>query len=206
MGSSIRVLVVDDQAMVAESLAALVKTFGSEIKTYFAVTAQEALRIISTSSIAVAFIDARMPGTSGIELIKALREDYYPLKIVGITSYAQPETVAEILQSGVDGLLLKSSATSEALKLCLTTVLAGNRFISAEAQALLQHAPATLNFTPRQLQLIKLMCDGLSSKEIGEKLNLKPASIEDYRKTLLRKSNCNNTGELIAFALKNGIL
>ncbi|MBX2915192.1 MAG: response regulator transcription factor [Cyclobacteriaceae bacterium] len=207
MGSSIRVLVVDDCAMVAEGLSALVKTLGPDIKTYHALTAQDALRIVGSTSITVAFIDARMPGTSGIELIKTLRKDYYSLKIVGITSYAQPQTVAEILQSGVDGVLLKSSATSEALRSCLTSILAGQRFISAEVQSLLEEAPlASIHFTPRQQQIIKLMSEGLSSKEIAARLILSPGSIEDYRKTLLRKTKCNSAGELVAFISKNGLL
>lgn len=137
MGSFIRVIVVDDHVLIAQGLAALMKSLNPSVAARVASSGHEALQFVASSSFSIAFVDARMPGLSGIDLIKTLRKEHPALKLVGMTSYAQRETITELLQTGVDGLLLKGNANADELKVCLESVLAGSTFISTEAQKLL---------------------------------------------------------------------
>lgn len=200
---------VDDHVLIAQGLAALMKSLEPSLAPRVAGNAQEALHLVASTSFSIAFVDARMPGLSGIELIKTLRTQYSSLKLVGMTSYAQHETITELLQAGVDGLLLKGNANADELKACLNTVLSGSMFMSAEAQHIITQngfSPGTTPFTKREQEVLKLLVAGLSSKEIANQLNLKTATIEDYRKAMLQKTSCKNIAELSAFVYKNGLV
>jgi DNA-binding NarL/FixJ family response regulator len=209
VGSVLRVLVVDDAQLMADSLAALIKVTRPDLETHVAYTTQDAIFKLATYPISLAFIDARMPGTSGIELIQTLRQKKSALKIVGITSFAQPATLTELVQAGIDGLLLKNQANAEELKLCLNTVLAGAFYISAAAQQIVSQPGISkhpIQLSKRELEVLQLICKGKTSKEIAEELNLKPGTIEDYRKSMLKRTGCSNTDQLATVAQRNGLL
>lgn len=209
MSSGLRILVVDDHRFIADSVSALVQLVMPQSKVYTAYDAPTALQIIREEAISIALIDARMPDMSGIELIKSLRTQYPALKLIGMTSFAQQETVLEIIQAGVQGVFLKNQTSAIELKACLDAVLDGGRFVSEEAQkliALTNKPPRLLQFSKRELEIIRLTSAGKSSKEVAALLNLKPATIDDYRKTMLRKTGCSNTDELATIAMRNGLL
>jgi len=205
------VLVVDDHKMVCEAIAALVEKSGLAGKVFSSVTTQYALEIIKNNHIHIAIIDARMPGVSGIELASILVKKYPLIKVIGMTSYDEDDTVVEMLQVGVHGILLKRNTGSEEIRYCLQEVIAGKNYFTPEVQTKLSQNEYDLRkvgprFTRRETEIIKLITRGLSTKQIAATLQLKDSTIEEYRKMMLSKTGTKNTAELITFTLRNGLL
>ncbi len=204
------ILVVDDHVMTCDGIAALV-----EKQTSCAVTAAysstAALDILNKKRIHIAFIDARMPGMSGIDLIQLLRKENTTTKLVAMTSFDEDDTLLELLRTGVNGILLKRSASGIEIKQCLDAIVNGNNFYSTDIQTRLQRGEfnlvkETIRFTRRDVELITLLAKGYATKQVAEALSLKENTIEDYRKELLKKTNSKNSTELVSYALRNGLI
>jgi DNA-binding NarL/FixJ family response regulator len=206
------VLVVDDHRMVCDALVALVEKTGLFKKALQAYSGEEALNILKQERIAIALIDIRMPGLSGSDLVKIIEQEHPKVKVVGMTSFDDEDTIQEMLQLNLAGILLKRSTTSREIKACLEMVSAGKSYFTDELKQFVQvkqlhpaRAPRT-TFTDREMQVLNLLSEGQSNKLIAEHLNLKASTIEDYRKGMLKKTNTKSTAGLVAFAMRNGLL
>jgi DNA-binding NarL/FixJ family response regulator len=211
VGIQQRILVVDDHISTCEGLAALILQHEPTAKLFIAHHAQAALEIIHQHRIDAALIDARMPSMSGLELMLLLKQDYPSLKLIGMTSFDEDETIAALLRTGATGILLKRSMSGKEIIYCLQEVLAGRTYYTPEVQTRLAHHGYTfiksaIRLSKRYQEMLRLLCEGLSTKQVADRLQLSESTIEAYRKEMLRKSNCKNTAELIAFALRNGLL
>lgn len=211
MGTQKRFLVVDDHEMVCTAIAALVEKSMSVPRVFTALNAQEALAIIKNNHIHATLIDARMPGISGLALAATILKEHPTTKVIGMTSFDEDETVIEMLRTGMHGILLKRNTAGPEISQCLTEVLAGRNYYTPEVQARLAKngydlLKPRLRFNKRESEILHLICEGQSTKQIAERLHLKDTTIEDYRKEMLRKVNAQNTAELVAFALRNGLL
>lgn len=212
MNKSTTVLVVDDHRMVCDALVALVEKTGVCKKALPAYSGEEALRILEQHRIAIALVDIRLPGLSGSDLIKTIKQEYPNVKVIGMTSYDDEETVQEMLLLNLTGILLKRSTTSSEIIACLQAAHEGKNYFSEAIQERIQKVqlasarlPRTY-FTKREMEVLKLLSEGQSSKLIAKHLKLKPSTIEDYRKGMLKKTNTKSTAGLVAFALRNGLL
>lgn len=210
-GTQNRFLVVDDHKMVCTAIAALVEKSMSVARVFTALNAQEALALIKNNHIHAALIDARMPGISGLALAVTILKEHPTTKVIGMTSFDEDETVIEMLRTGMHGILLKRNTAGPEISQCLTEVLAGRNYYTPEVQARLAKngydlLKPRLRFNKRESEILHLICEGQSTKQIAERLHLKDTTIEDYRKEMLRKVNAQNTAELVAFALRNGLL
>jgi len=205
------VLVADDHALIAEGLGKLIESIIQDCQSYAAINAESAIGSARRRPFAVAFIDVRLPGTDGIELIQIMRKESPVTKLVSMTSFAQNDTILAMLQATPDGVLLKGRANAEDLKICIDTVLAGKKYRCPAMQQMLNEfgydpTKTMFKFSTRELELLKLLCKGLSSKEIAGMLNLSQLTVDAYRKQMLQKAKCKNVAELTAFALSNGLI
>lgn len=198
--------------MVCDALLALVEKKGQSKRALPAYSGKEALNILNQERITIALVDIRMPGLSGSELVKLIQKEHPKVKVVGMTSFDDEETIQEMLQLNLAGILLKRSATSTQINTCLKTVSEGKAYMAEEVRQFIErkllkpaHALRT-HFTQREMQVLKLLSEGQSSKLIAKNLNLKPSTIEDYRKVMLRKTSTESTAGLVAFAMRNGLL
>lgn len=210
--TSTLVLVVDDHRMVCDALVALVEKTGLCKKSLPAYSGEEALHILKQERIAIALLDIRMPGLSGSALVKIIEQEYPKVKVVGMTSFDDEDTIQEMLQLNLAGILLKRSTTSNEINTCLKMIGDGKSYIADEVKQYVEgkqlypaRAPRT-NFTDREMQVLNLLSEGQSSKLIAEHLNLKASTIEDYRKGMLKKTDTKSTAGLVAFAMRNGLL
>lgn len=209
-GAQLRVLVVDDHALTCEGLAALLEK-QVQAKSYTAYNADAALTFLNQNRVHVALVDARMPGMSGIELMYRIQQEHPQVKVIGMTSFDEDETILELLRTGIPGILLKRNTSGEEIKTCVHSVMAGKTYYTKEIWNRLNQGgynliKETIRFTRREFELLMLLSEGNSTKEAAEILNLKESTVEDYRKVMLKKTHCKNTAELIAFSLRNGLL
>ncbi len=211
IGLNLNILVVDDHKMVCEAMAALIEKSGITNIVRTAINAHQALEIIKTKCVHVALIDARMPGISGIALSAIILKEHTHVKIIGMTSFDEDDTVVEMLQIGVHGILLKRNTSGAEINRCLQEVYAGRKFFSCEILAKLSQneynlRKAHFRFTRRESEILKLIAEGQSTKQVAAILQLKDSTVEDYRKEMLCKTGAKNTAELIAITLRNGLL
>lgn len=204
------VLVVDDHSMVGELMAAALQDWNQIKSVSCSTSAEDALHWVRQHPPDIAFIDARMPGMSGFELIKNLKSKYTRTRLVGMTSFEEDETLAEMLQAGVHGLLLKRSTSRQEIRLCLEQVMAGRSYFSAQVTQRITASPKLLQAPPhlsiRELQILQLICQGYSTKQIADHVQLKEMTVDDYRKKMLSKTHTKNAAELVDFAHRNGLV
>lgn len=203
-------MVVDDHVMTCDGIAALVEK-QCTAKTYTAYSAERALEILKQTRIQVAMIDARMPGISGVELMHRLKKEFPSLKLIGMTSFDEDETILDLLRTGIPGIILKRNTTGAEIKTCLEAVMAGKSYYTEEIwnrfnQGGYDLLKEKIRFSKREFDLLLLLAQGYSTKQTAEVLKLSENTVEDYRKQMLKKSNTKNTTELVAFVLSNGLL
>ena len=206
------VVVADDSKMFCESLAALLEKLPGIHHVYKAYDGKETLDLFSKYHIDVALLDVRMPVMDGLEAAEVILKDYPSTKIIGMTSFDEETTLLDLLHVGVHGILLKRSANMAEVSLAIAEVMAGRNYFNAEIRELIDRNINRLSgssrskFTPRELEVLYLTCEGIAAKGIAVKLDIGTATVEDYRKEMLRKTNTKNVAELVAFAHRNGLV
>jgi len=177
----------------------------------------EFLDMIENLTVDVVLMDISMPGLDGITAtIKAL-EKKPDLKIIALTMFCDEEYYYKMIQAGVSGYILKESGKDE-LANAINTVIKGENYFS---QKLLKNIILNLNrdkniqgvvhkqdikLTPRELEILKMICLGLSNAEISEKLFLSLRTIEGHKSNLIRKTGVRNSVSLVMYALKHNLV
>ena len=158
-------------------------------------------------------IDISMPLLNGIDAVRRLREAGCTSKLVILTMHADTEFVTEALDAGANGYLLKHCDPEEVL-IALREVLLGRQYVVSQlADALLEghrgqlkdSAPAA-RLTPREREVLQLIAEGMSVKEVGASLNLSPRTVEFHRYNVTDKLGLKTVAELTRYAVKHGIV
>jgi DNA-binding NarL/FixJ family response regulator len=211
VGMKYRVLVVDDFVSVCDGLAAMIEKSEHVSKVFSAYNAAKALELVKQEKIHAAIVDARMPEVNGIALIRILQQEFPSIKLIGMTSFDDDDTVIAVLRTGVPGFLFKRSANTKEVNHCLKEVLAGNTYYTPEVQKRLSNngfdlLKSPVHFSDREWEVLKLICQGYATKHIADNLHLSISTVEEYRKSLLKKTNTKNTAELVDYAHRNGLV
>lgn len=161
----------------------------------------------------VLVLDLKMPGADGIDVLRAVKGIRPALKVIVLTMHAGREYVARALQEGADGYLLKDSAVQD-LVAAVGAVTAGGTYFSpaiqGEMAGLLREgpkpAPRAQWLTEREREVLVLLARGLSSKEVGQALNISPRTAETHRANLMHKLGVKSVAVLVQVAMREGIL
>lgn len=206
-----KVLLVDDHKLVLDGLTALLEG-DSELEMVKACTsAEEALTYLKAWPVDLVMTDIDMPGMTGIELTKTIRDKSLPLKVLVLTMHNERSIIRQIMDIGADGYMLKTSSREEML-LAVRQVLAGKKYFSAEVtETLLTDPPAAveameIDLTEREIEILKLIAEGYTNKEIGESLFISHRTVDAHRTNMMKKLEVNNVAGLVRFAMKNGLI
>lgn len=162
----------------------------------------------------VILADISMPMLNGLEAVRQIRKADSKAKIIFLTMFADPIYASEALEAGASGYLVKQSASREIFK-AIETVLAGRVYItplvssgapggSAEASGVRDRKARKL--TSRQREVLQLVAEGRSAKEIGAILNVSPRTIEFHKHRIMEVLGIHTTAELTRFAIEHGVL
>lgn len=208
----IKVLIVDDHAVVRLGLRTLLADEMDIDVVAEAANAEDAIEKTKKHCPDVVVLDIQMPGMNGIEICKSLTTLCEKLKIVMLTSHTKEEFIEQAIQAGAAGYVLKQVGNEE-LTRAIKAVYAGemafdtkttaflvNRYRKMEAE-LAENAISAL--TQRELEVVKLVAEGLSNKEIGKSLNLSEITVRNYVSKILSKLQLRNRIEIALFAVKN---
>lgn len=168
------------------------------------------LREIATKVPDIILLDLNMPKLDGIATLKKLKSNYPNIKIIILSNYHQSQLIKETKALGANGYVLKNGSKSELLS-AIETVQSGKLFFPAELESPDTPLVFTDEFmkkhhlTKREVEIIRCVCDEMSSKEIGEKLFIAELTVTTHRRNILSKLGLKNTPALINFAKENGI-
>ncbi|MCB2377801.1 response regulator transcription factor [Hymenobacter sp. BT635] len=216
--SKITVLVVDDHPLVVAGIKSLLqKEAGIQIVAV-ATSGSEAVRILDRQpAIAVALLDLNMPYMSGVELIRVLRERHPRVRTLILSTFQDHASVAEVLEAGGSGYLLKSTNQQE-LSTAIRAVAAGQRYFGQEVTATMvqnmeiqaNHASRVpqpvVELTSREAEILRLIAQEYSNQHIAEQLFISERTVESHRKNMLTKTKSKSIIGLIRYALLNKLI
>ncbi|WP_107711744.1 response regulator transcription factor [Oceanicaulis sp.] len=199
----ISIVIAEDQSLLRGALAALL-TLEPDIELLAqAQDGEEAVRLVQDLKPDVLVTDIEMPGLTGIEASEALRQSGNETRVLIVTTFARPGYLQRALQAGVLGYVLKD-APSEELANAVRRVAQGQRAIAAELAESAWSAPVML--TARERDILKLVEEGKSNKDIARSLSLSPGTVRNYLADATQKLGAANRIEAFQIARENGWL
>ncbi len=207
-----KVLIVDDHALVRRGMISLLKEFFGDVETAEAGDSREGLEAVIREAWDVAVVDISMPGRSGLELVQDMRRERPAMPILVVSSQAEEDYALRALKCGASGYVSKQSV-ADILVTAVRRVLEGRRFISqalAErlAGAVSGDAPVTSHegLSNRELQVLRLIASGKSIKEISSDLALSEKTVATYRSRISEKMGLSSNVDLTRYAMRNGLV
>lgn len=200
-----RIVFADDHRMVAEGIERLLEGAYDLVAL---VQDGAALREAVRSEVPdLVLSDINMPGGNGIEVLKAMRAEGDETPFVFLTMHAEPALAATAMRAGANGYVLKMSAGDELLS-ALRQVLAGANYVTPSLGLHLgrESADAGRELTPKQLEVLRLVAQGLRSRQIAEQMGLSARTVEAHKYTIMQVLDVHGTVELIRRAEELGLL
>jgi two-component system NarL family response regulator len=201
----IRIIVIDDQAVVRQGFAALINTVSDMIVVAEGTNGQQAIELYREHRPDVMLIDLRMPVLSGVEAIAAIRREFPNARLIVLTTYDGDEDIYRSLQAGAQGYLLKD-VFFEDLEEAIRKVHAGSRRIPAEVAERLAGRMSGSELTARELEVLQQIVAGKSNKEIGILLNISEATVKSHINNILSKLGVADRTQAATTALQRGIV
>ena len=217
MKDTYRIIIVDDHKIFREGLVFMIsKMKGFEVVGE-ASNGKMFLDMLGNTPADIVLMDISMPGTDGIDATRIALEKNPDLKIIALTMFCDEEYYYKMIQAGVSGYILKESGKDE-LAAALNAIIAGENYFS---QKVLHNIIVNINnpktvkksssaqeikFTRRELEILTLICQGLSNSEISDKLCLSLRTIEGHKSNLFSKTGVKSSISLVAFAIKNKLV
>jgi DNA-binding NarL/FixJ family response regulator len=211
----IRVLICDDHEMVREGLQVILKKI-PELEVVGEASGGQTLLTATRRLLPdVILTDVRMPDMSGVEATRLIKQQWPHIGIIALSSFDEESLILDMLNAGAKGYLLKNASKQELTEAvqaayrdepyyCRHT---NQKLSSLLVRGHLQEGRSHIRnlFTERERQVIELICEGLSSKEIAARLELKTRTVERYRDAIMSKMEVRNAAAVVRFAVENGL-
>jgi DNA-binding NarL/FixJ family response regulator len=204
-----RVILADDHAVVAEALGAFLRDACDLVAVVH--DGRELVDAVKRFKPDVVVSDMSMPQLSGLDALRVLKSEGVEARFVFLTMHADAQVAGEAMRTGAKGYLLKNCAGEE-LQTAVTEVMRGRVYLTPmlagrvlEAMAS-PETPPLEKLTVRQREVLRLVAEGRSMKEIATELKLSPRTIETHKYEMMRSLQLETTAELIQFAVRNGLL
>ncbi|MEQ8689200.1 MAG: response regulator transcription factor [Imperialibacter sp.] len=206
--SDIKVLIADDHHLMVDGIKSLLDDVeGLEI-VGVANDGEETMVFVSRKPVDVILLDLQMPKMNGFQVAEQIKKKYPAIRILVLTMYDKPGFIRELLESGVDGYVLKNTGKEELVE-GIKTVNNGEKFFSKEVSGIFydsfrKEKDENTFLTTREIEIIKLIAQELTSQEIADKLFLSHFTVDTHRRNIINKLGVKNTAGLIRYAYENG--
>lgn len=204
-----QILIVDDHPILAAGVKNLVESVGDYLVVHMATTGEEGLEFLTGNQVDICILDYELPGMNGLEVVKKINEQGLETRIIMLSMYDDPSVVREVISLGVDAYILKKD-THNNLKDALDKVIIGKKFLSDEVSQLLMENPEKEKpkpvLTNRETEIVKLIADDKTNKEIAQKLFISERTVETHRKNIMRKTGTNSAVSLSNYAREHGMV
>lgn len=218
---TVRVIIADDHSLVRAGFRALVNQVGGIEVVAEAGDGLEALRLVKELHPDIIMADISMPGMNGIELTGRISKEFPDSRVIILSMHADEEYVIRALRAGAAGYMLKDAGTDE-LELALRSVIKGKTFLSPSVSKqviddyLLRVGSKNSDsetgdglsecLTPRQREVLQLIAEGLTTKEIAQRLNLSIKTVDTHRTQTMERLDIHDIAGLVRYAIRKGII
>ena len=206
---STRLLIADDHQILRHGLVKLLTEAGFEIVAE-ADNGLDAVEAATRLRPAVAILDVTMPRLNGVEAARRIREAAPEVRVLALSMHADARFVAEMFQAGASGYLLKMCAFEE-LADAVRTVAGGGEYVGAEIagaalRQMAERVPAAADgLSDREREVLQMLAEGKSSKEIAFGLRLSTKTVDTHRRQIMEKLNLHSLAELTKYAIRQGL-
>jgi two-component system nitrate/nitrite response regulator NarL len=208
--SPISLVLVDDHKILLDGIKSFL-TADPEFHVVAAVhTAADALKAVDIYKPQILLTDYSLPDSTGLDLFRLVKSKFPDTKVAVLSMHDEPSIVNKLLKEGINGYLLKTIHQAE-LKIALLQISEGNLYVSPEITRMLLNQlnnPEQKNtpLTDRELEILKLITQEFSNKQIADKLFISERTVETHRKNILRKTNTTSIVGLIKFAFEKQVI
>jgi len=208
----IRVLIADDHPIVREGLKQIIAETPDMVVANEASNAQEVLDKVWENDYSVVLLDISMPGRSGLDILKQLKSERPELPVLILSVHPEEQYAVRVLRAGASGYLTKESAPDELIA-AIRKVSLGRKYVSSSLAEKLAfdleieaEKPLHETLSDREYQVLCMIAQGKTVKEIAEELSLSVKTISTYRSRILEKMRMNNNAQLTHYAIKNRLV
>lgn len=208
---TIRIVLADDQLLIRAGIRAIIETLPGYLIEAECADGHETIAAIRSCQPDVVLLDIAMPGPSGIEVARTIRQFDQETRILVLSSIDRQEIVEQALAAGVNGYLLKDFVLAELVQ-ALTMVLDGGSFLSPKLSAMTLRSEAESDsgqnsrLTTRQTEILRHVASGRTTKEIARDLGISPKTVEFHRGRLMERISVRDVTGLTRFALHTGVI
>lgn len=209
----IRILLADDHSMIREGIKQLL-----ELDSNFTVVGQagdglDCLKMLQTSPADILLLDVNMPKMNGIEVLQKIKDENIQIKVLMLTIHNEVDYLLKAVEIGCDGYILKNSDVN-LLKKAINSVYNGEVFIQPDLIPILnmglikqEESSQTLEgLTKREIEVLKLITEGLFNKEIAYKLSISERTVKNHVSNIFKKINASDRTQAAVFAIRNGLV
>lgn len=210
----IRVLLAEDHSLVRAGIRGLLEKLDGIQVVAEAGDGHEALRLIEAHQPDVVLMDIAMPGLNGLEAAARVVKDFPKVRVIVLSMHANEEYIWQALRAGATGYLLKDADTPE-LELAIKAVVRGETYLTpAVSKQVVQDYIrrvggewSTLDLlTPRQREILQLIAEGHTTKDVAKRLNLSVKTVETHRAQLMERLDIHDVAGLVRYAIRTGLV
>jgi len=205
MTNTITVLLADDHALVRRGFRRLLEDDPSITVVGEASNGDEAIHLASVHKPRVVVMDAAMPGTSGLAATRAILARAPETAILMLSMHSEETLVRQALEAGARGYILKTALDLD-LAAAVTKVAAGEVVIDPVLDRSRELPGERSRLTPRELEILQLICNGLSNRAIAERLELSVNTVAVHRANIMSALGLHKTAELVVYAIQHGLV
>jgi len=212
------ILIVDDHPLFREGLKSLIKSYSEFEVVGEAENGKQGINKAKKLKPDLVIMDLSLPDQSGIDVTRRIRSILFETRIMILSMHSKIEYITKAFQAGAHGYVVKESATEKLIE-CLTAISKDEYFLdtslshkvvknlmeSDEKEAKITDA-GYRTLTPREQQIMGLLAEGLSTKDIADQLFISPKTVENHRSNIMNKLDLHSTMELVRYAAKLGII
>jgi DNA-binding NarL/FixJ family response regulator len=210
---SLRIVLADDHSLVRAGLRSLLEEIAGVEVIGEAADGTEALRLLAELKPDLAFLDISMPGLNGLEVAARVARELPRIRVIILSMHVDDEYIRRALSSGAAGYLLKNSDRSE-LEMAVRAVARGDTWLAPQVARRVaaayargdQGGPNSAVLTPRQREVLQLIAEGLSTKEIAQRLDIGIKTVDSHRTDLMERLDIHGIAGLVRYAIRVGIV
>ncbi len=215
--NKIKLVIADDHNLFRKGMTAMLNQISDFELIGEAANGKELLDLLAKVKPDIALLDLQMPVMDGVETTEQIQMRYPNLKVIIVSMHEEDRFIIHLLEKGFNGYFLKDSEPGEVEKAIRRVMAEGFYYSDFVSKALHRKVitraipPASLfnskvQISPREMEVLQQLCEGLSTLEISAKLFVSPRTVEGHRLRLLEKTGTKNTAGLVAYAFKNDLL
>jgi len=210
MTQIIKVAIADDHRIVLEGLESLIKTTQDIEVVGLARDGQQILKLLTTKKVDVALLDIEMPKMDGLDTARIIKEKFPQVKTLILTMYNNEAYIKGVMEAGASGYILKNKGSNELIQ-AIRAVQAGQQYLGdAVKETLVQSmigqktTSVLTKLTKRETDVLRLIGQGMTTKEMSKQLGIKDSTIETHRQNLKDKLGARDSKQLMIYARDNG--